>query len=146
MFCWILDFFSISLSTTLYHIFGVSSFNFILEGVGWLHHWTKFQLILNLIAWGIWFPSYVLVTWGIVSPLFLASFSFVSSIDRLIKAYNISGLSSVDRYRDNLNLDSWGSSLILGMILWLIIGSYQFRYLGVLLWFLRIKPHSGDGP
>ena len=39
-------------------------------------------------------------------PLFLASFSSTSSVDQLIKAYNISDLSQMDRYRDSLNLDS----------------------------------------
>ena len=127
-FCWILDLFSISLSTILHHISGVSSFDFAPEGAGWLHHWTEYQLNLNLIAWGIWFPSYVLVTWGISSlrascPLFLASLSSASSAHHLITSRNMSDLSLLDRYRDSLNPDSWGSSLVLGMILWLIIRS-----------------------
>ena len=84
-FYWIVDLFSILLSIVLHHISGVSSFDFAPEGVGWLHHWTKFQLDLNLIAWGIWLPSYVLVTWGIsslgascppLSDIFVISSSF----------------------------------------------------------------------
>ena len=55
-FCWILVLFSISFSAVLpivlHHIFGVSSFDFVPEGAGWLHHWTKFQLISNLIYLG----------------------------------------------------------------------------------------------
>ena len=66
-FYWIVDLFSILLSIVLHHISGVSSFDFAPEGAGWLHHWTKFQLNLNLIAWSIWLPSYVLFIWGISS-------------------------------------------------------------------------------
>ena len=111
-----------------------------------------------------------LITRGILSPLFLASLSFFSSIDQLIKSYNISDLSLLDRYRDSLNHDSWGSSLILGMILWLIIrycfnsgilvcyfdslelsfvleiilkSLFQLRYLGVLSGSLKVKLHVG---
>ena len=56
-------------------------------------------------------------------PLFLASLSSASSAHHLITCYNISDLSLLDRYQDSLNPDSWGSSLVLGMILWLIIRS-----------------------
>ena len=79
-------------------------------------------------------------------PLFLASLSSTSSFDHLITSYNISDLSLMDRYRDSLNPNSWGSSLILGMILWLIIRSYQLRYLDVLSGSLRIKLRAGDNP
>ena len=110
---------------------------------------------------------------GHLVPLFLASLSSTSSDDQLINTYNISDLSLMDRYRDSLNPDSWGSSLVLGMILWLIIRSYsnsgilvcyfdslglsfvleiilkslfQFRYLGVLSRSLRVKLRAGDNP
>ena len=62
---------------------------------------------------------------GHLVPLFLASLSSTSSADQLIKSYNISNLSLMDKYQDSLNPDSWGSSLVLGMILWLVIGSYH---------------------
>ena len=133
-FCWILDLFIIFLSIVLHHISGVLSFDFAPEGAGRLHHWTKFQLNLNLIAWGISSLG------ASCSPL------SASSADYLITSHNISDLSLLDRYRDSLNPDSWGSSLILGMILWIIIRSYQLRYLGVLPRSLRIKLHSGDNP
>ena len=51
-------------------------------------------------------------------PLFL-----LHLLHLLITSHNISDLSLLDRYRDSLNPDSWGSSLVLGMILWLIIRS-----------------------
>ena len=79
-------------------------------------------------------------------PLFLASFSSASSAHHLITSHNISDLSLLDRYRDSLNPDSWESSLILGMILWLIIRSYHIRYLDVLSGSLRIKLRARDNP
>ena len=131
-FCWILVLFSISfsavLSIVLYHISGVSSFDFAPEGAGWLHHWTEFQFNLNLCLGHlvpILCPCHLghLITRGIMFPLFLASFSSTSSFDHVIRSYNISDLSLMDGYRDSLNHDSWGSSLVLGMIMWLIIRS-----------------------
>ena len=119
----------ILLSTALPHISGVSSFDFAPEGAGWLHHWTELQLIIESHFLGhpvpILCPPHLghLNHSGHHVPLFLAFFSSTSSDDHLIISYNIFYLSLLDRYRDSLNPDSWGSSLVLGMILWLIIRS-----------------------
>ena len=71
LFWWISAFFNI-----LQHISGVSSLDFAPEGAGWLHHWTKFQLIFESHCLGhlvpILCPSHLghLISQGIVSPSF----------------------------------------------------------------------------
>ena len=91
-FYWIVDLFSILLSISLHHISGVSSFDFAPEGAGWLHHWTTFQLNLNLIVWSIWLPFLMSLSLGASHhlghhvPLFLTS---LTSAHHLSTSHNI---------------------------------------------------------
>ena len=84
---------------------------------------------------------------GHLIPLLLASLLSILSYHLLITSNNNLYQSLMDRYWDSLNPDSWGSSLVLGMILRLMIRillSHQFRYLGVLSGSLKVKLRSGD--
>lgn len=112
---WISYFFSISSYTTLHHISGVSSLDFTLEGARWLHHWI-FKTSFNSI-W-ILCPHHS----GHLFPFYLASMSSILSSNQSINLMTILVKSLMDRYQDSLNPNSWGSSLVLGMIIWLMIG------------------------